>query len=443
MSESSTTGAADRHPTPAPPAPTLPTATPPAAPTRWRRRLTERLPAPGAARLIVLASLVTSIGLGLYISGSAVFFVRSVGLSPTQVGLGLSVAGLAGLALGVPVGHLADRHGPREVTIAMVALQAVLLVTATQVTSFWPFLLVITALGVAESGGDVGRQAVLSGLIGPDQRVAVSAYSRAVFNGGFSLGVLAAGLAIAADTRAAYTALMLGNAATALLACGLYLRLPRLPGTGGRKDAPSGLTALRDLPYQAMAQVSGLIMLGDIVLTVGVPLWVVSHTDAPRPAASWLIGVNTLLVMVFQVRAARGAETLAGATRRHRWAFLSLAASCALTAVTDRLPTWPAVAALAVSVGLLTLGELWGQSARWTVRYDLADPDAQGQYGGAFQLGTTLPRVLGPLLVTGLTDRLAGVGWLVTGSVFALGFLLFPATMRWAERTRSTYTGRT
>ncbi|WP_286158611.1 MFS transporter [Streptomyces sp. TLI_053] len=294
-----------------------------------------------------------------------------------------------------------------------------------------------------EIAADVGRQAILSALIGPEQRVTVSAYSRAVFNGGFSLGVLAAGLAVAADTRAAYTALMLGNAGTALLVCVLYLRLPRIPGTRERKDAPSGLTALRDLPYLAMAQVSGIVMLGDILLTVGLPLWVVSHTHAPRPAASWLIGVNTLLVMVFQVRAARGADTLAGATRLHRWAFLGLAASCALASATDRLPTWLAVAVLACSVALLTLGELWGNSARWTLRYDLADPGAQGQYGGAFQLGTALPRVLGPLMVTALTDRLAWLGWLLVGAVFLLGYLLFPATMRWTERTRPVYTART
>ena len=86
------------------------------------------------------------------------------------------------------------------------------------------------------------------------------------------------------DTQAAYTSLMLGNAATAVnRCCLLYLRMPRVPGTRRTKDAASGLTAVRDLPYLAMSLVSGLIMLGDIILTVGMPLWVVTHTQAPRP----------------------------------------------------------------------------------------------------------------------------------------------------------------
>ncbi|MCJ1676073.1 hypothetical protein MTF65_01580 [Streptomyces sp. APSN-46.1] len=225
---------------------------------------------------------------------------------------------------------------------------------------------------MAESGADVGRQAILSGLIPPEQRVTVSAYSRAVFNGGFSLGVLAAGLAMSIDTQAAYTSLMLGNAATAVTGGLLYLRMPRIPGTRRTKDAASGRTAVRDLPYLAMSLVSGTIMLGDIILTVGMPLWVVTHTQAPRPAAAWLIGINTLMVMLLQVRTARGADSLAGAKRLHGWALLSLAASCVLAALTGSLPTWPAVALLALVTVLLTLGELWGNSARWTLRYDLA-----------------------------------------------------------------------
>ncbi|WP_431783457.1 MFS transporter [Streptomyces chumphonensis] len=400
------------------------------------RRLARLLPEPGPARLIVLVSLIGSIGLGLYISGSAVYFVRSVGLSPTEVGFGLSAAGLAGLALGVPIGHLADRYGPREVTLSLVALQAVLLVSATQVTSFAGFLVVIVGLGVAESGADVGRQAVLSGLVRPDQRVAVSAYSRAVFNGGFSVGVLAAGVAISVDTQAAYASLMLGNAATALVGCLLYLRMPRVSGSARTKDSASGLTALRDLPYLTMSLVSGIMMLGDVILTIGLPLWLVTHTEAPRAAAAWLIGINTVMVMLLQVRMARGADHLAGAKRLHNWGFLAIMAACLLAAPSGSLSTWPALAMLALTTVSLTLGELWGQSARWNLRYDLALATAQGQYGGVFQLGTALPKVFGPLMVTALTDGLGGTGWLLIGAVLGVATLFSPMTLRWAERTR-------
>ena len=405
---------------------------------RLIRRFTAWLPEPGPIRIIVLISLISSVGMGLFMSGSAVYFVRSVGLSPTQVGVGLSCGGMAGLALGVPIGHLADSYGPRLVTRALTAVLAVLLVAATQVHSYGPVLAILCLLGVVEAGTDVGRGAIISALVGAQDRVRVSAYSRSVFNAGFSLGVLAAGVAIGVDTRPAYLSLMLGNALTAIACWLLYSRLPRIPGNRDGDDKPSITLALRDLPYVAVAQVTGMTRLCATILTVGLPLWVVEHTDAPRPLAAWLIAINTLLVMALQVRAARGATTVTAVARMQLYAFVALMLACLAAAFTGNLGRWPAVALLVVLTVLLTMGELWGESARWLLRYELAPDSAQGQYGGVFQLGTALPTVAGPAMVTALTDHLTVVGWLVMGAVFAAGAALTRPSIAWAQRTRTS-----
>lgn len=404
---------------------------------RFARRFTAWLPEPGPIRTIVLVSLVSSVGMGLYLSGSALYFVRCVGLSATQVGVGLSCGGIAGLVLGVPIGHLADSYGPRLVTRALTALLAVLLLAATQVHSFGTVLVVLSLLGVVEAGADIGRSAIISALVASQDRVRVSAYSRSVFNAGFSLGVLAAGVAIGVDSRPAYLSLMLGNALTAVCCWLLYSRLPRIPGNRADEDAPSMTRALRDLPYVAVAQVTGVTRLGSTVLTVGLPLWVAGHTAAPRPLAAWLIGVNTLLVVALQVRAARGATTVTAVTRLQLYAFASLTLACAGAAFTGNLARWPAVALLVVVTVLVTLGELWGESSRWLLRYELAPDAAQGQYGGVFQLGTALPTVAGPAMVTALTDHLTVTGWLVIGAVFAAGAALTRPSILWAQRTRT------
>jgi hypothetical protein len=407
--------------------------------TDWRERARRALPEPGPVRLIVTVSLISSVGFGLYLSGSAVYFVRSVGLDPVQVGAGLSAAGLAGLPFGILVGRLADRFGSRDVTLALCAAQAGLLVAATQVRSFGAFLVVIVLLGGTESGTDVGRQAIISAVLEGADRVRVSAYSRSVFNAGFTLGVLAAGIAIGVDTRPGYLLLLLGNAATAAAVSLLYLRLPRLPGSRSER---AGWSALRDLPYVLVAQTSGLTRLGGTVLTIGLPIWVVTHTEAPRPVAAWLIGVNTVLVVLLQVRASRGASTVAGATRLQCWSFVALALTCLAAGLSGLVPRWPAVALLVLAALLVTLGELWGESARWLLRYEMAAPSAQGEYGGVFQLGTAVPAVAGPALVTALPDRLALAGWLGIAAVFLVGWVLTRPAVRWAERTRDAYFAR-
>jgi MFS family permease len=73
----------------------------------------------GAQRIIVFSGLVDALGTGLFLAVSTLFFVNQVGLSATQVGLGLSVAGAVGFFASVPVGSLGDRFSARNVLIAL------------------------------------------------------------------------------------------------------------------------------------------------------------------------------------------------------------------------------------------------------------------------------------------------------------------------------------
>ncbi len=398
-------------------------------------RLQKLLPPAGPGRLIALAALIASAGFGLYAVGSAIYFVESAGLSVAEVGLGLGVAALIAFPLGVPLGHLADRVGPREVAVGVAVLQAVLLTAATQVTSFWTYLLVIIPLGIAEAGGNVVRSALITGVMGREGRVALSAYLRSLFNAGMTLGIGAAGLAIAWNTRSGYAALMLGNAATACLVAVLYLRLPRVPG---RPAAAKGTrkAAVRDVPYLLVGQIAGLLGIAERILAIGLPLWVLRHTSAPRGLAAWLVGINTVLVVLLQVRATRRANTLDGAAQLQTWGFAAMSAACVIAGLSGGLDPWLASAVLVAAVALLSLGEIWTAGAGWALRYELAPEGAQGQYGGAFQLGNLLPAAVGPAMVALLTDEWGLGGWLVLAGVFLVGLLASGPAIAWARRTR-------
>ncbi|MFI9154622.1 MFS transporter [Streptomyces sp. NPDC053367] len=402
----------------------------------WSARL---IPPAGPGRILYLCSAVAGLGGGLYLSAAAVYFVRHVGLTPGQVGLGLSLAGIASLPLNVPIGHLADRYGPREVTAALAFAKMLLLVGAAFVASFPAYLLVIGLIGVTESGGQVTRSALISGVMSREERVSLSAHLRSVLNAGFTLGTLGGGLALAADTKPAYLSLIWVNAAAMGVATLLYLRLPRVPGVRGDGTAARAerWAALRDLPYIAVAQVAGLGRIGPVIVTVGLPVWLVTRTEAPRPLAAWLLGINTVIVVFLQVWAARGADTVAGAARLQHLTYLVLAAGCLVTAVTSGLSAPLAACALGGAAVLYALGEIWGQSGRWGLRYELAPDDAQGQYGGVFAAGETVAVIVGPVLVTTLPQQLGGPGWALLAGLFAVGLCLTGPSVRWAERTRA------
>ncbi|MBV1850609.1 MFS transporter [Catellatospora tritici] len=404
------------------------TTSPGAAP----RRL---LPAPGPARVLVLLSLLGSLGLGLYQAGSAVYFVRFVGLTTAQVGLGLGAAGLVGLVGGVAIGGLADRVGARRVACTAAFAKAVPLLYATQISGFGGFLTVVTMLGLAESAWVVANDALVAHTMAGTSRVRVSAQLRSVFNIGLTLGGLGAGVALSVGTRAAYLALVGAYVVTSLAEGLVCLRMPA--------DRPRPPTvphvrtgrALRDVPYLAVACHSNLTTLGDIILTIGIPLWIVTATRAPAATAAVLIALNSVLVVFLQVWATAGVRSTATAARVQTRALGTFMLCCTLIGLAATVTRGPAIALLTAGALALTAGEMWGQAARWELRYGLAAPEAQAEYGATFRLGLILPRSVGPLLVTAAIG--AGVlGWLLLAALFGLGIAVNRALVDWAVRTR-------
>ncbi|CAM5278071.1 MFS transporter [Streptomyces spiroverticillatus] len=398
--------------------------------------LSKLLPEPGPGRLLVLCTAVASLGNGLYMTGGAVYFVRVVNLTPGQVGIGLSAAGVIALLLGVPIGYLADRFGPRGMTAALALCKAAMLISAVFVQSFTTYLVIAALLGAAEQGGHVARGALVSGVMGREGRVKLSAYMRSVFNGGFAIASLAAGLVIAVDSPDLYLSLFWGNAAAMALVATLYMRLPHVPRQPRQPRPKRSPSAVRDLPYITVAQVSGLARIGPTALALGLPLWLVTHTEAPRALAAWLMLVNTLMVVFLQVYVARGADTVPGASRLQRWTFLVLAVACIVAGCSAGLPGWAAASVLVIATVFFTFGEIWGEAARWGLRYELAPDNAQGQYGGVFATGDALAVIAGPALVTTLPDRFGLAGWLSLAALFTVSLAVAGPAVRWAARTR-------
>src|SRR5262249_9656406 len=198
----------------------------------------------------------------------------------------------------------------------------------------------------------------------------------------------------------------------------LLLRLPQARPTTGGHPHQRTRSALRDLPYLLAAQVSGLTRLGDTVLTVGIPLWVVARTAAPRGLAAWLLIANTLLIVTAQAGVTRRASSPVGAGQIQRWAFAALALACLVISPSGRLAEWAAAGVLLAGTVLLTFGEMWGEGAWWSLRYTLAPDHAQGAYGGVVALGQAVPNVLGPVLVTSLAIGLGARGWVILAAIF-------------------------
>ncbi|MFE7836955.1 hypothetical protein ACFU53_13165 [Streptomyces sp. NPDC057474] len=89
------------------------------------------------------------------------YFTQAVHLPADRVGLGLGLAGLVALALGVTVGHLADTYGARGVYTLTLAVQALATAGFVLADSFWPFVLAVCAAAGAKTAGTAARSPLI------------------------------------------------------------------------------------------------------------------------------------------------------------------------------------------------------------------------------------------------------------------------------------------
>ena len=392
----------------------------------------------------------------MFLTVSVLFFTRFAGLAAGSVALGLSLAGLAAMIGAVPLGSLGDRFGHRRVWVLVTVVQAVVYAAYPFVRTFGEFVTLAAVASLAEVGGSPLRAGYLSRIAG-QQRVRARAYNQAVSSAGWALGALAAGVALGVGTRAAYVSLVLADAASFAIAAVILLTLPAAPPArplpaGPADDGPAGTAAagsgspsrqaraarprpvLRDLRYLTVCVLNGLLMTYGAILTVGLPLWIVRRTHAPAWTVAATFLASTLLVVTLQVRASRGTDTVHGAVRGVRRSGALLLAACLVLASTRALPAPAAIIVLGAGSVLLTLGEVLQQAGGWSLSYGLAPEDRQGEYLGAFAMGTRIYDSLGPILVTSLILGLGQLGWALLGLMYAGLALGLSAAAHWASR---------
>jgi hypothetical protein len=288
---------------------------------------------------------------------------------------------------------------------------------------------------VADAGARGARGAIIGSALPADQRVRTRAYLRAVTNLGISIGALIAGVGLAVDRPGAYLALILGDAATYVIAAAVATRLPALPPAPVVPGQPR-LIVLRDRSFLVCTVLDGLMSIHFDILTFALPLWIASRTSAPAWLVAVLFLVNTSVIVLLQVRASRGTDTLAGAGRTSRRAGLLIALACLLFSASAGVGTGLAVALLLAGALAHVLGELSQSAAGWGISFGLAPAHAQGQYQGAYAMGMQLGRLLAPTVLTALALGLGRLGWVLLALVFAGVGALVPPVVRWADRQR-------
>jgi hypothetical protein len=407
--------------------------------TRSSQLLDDLVPERGPKRVFAAATLASAFGFGLIMTSSALYFTRVVHLSTGKVGVGLSVAGVLGLVAGVPAGDLADRYGPREVLRGAMVVQFLTTISYVLIRNFPGFLIVVT-LDMLAFTASMAAEGALNRRVGGEEATRFRASLRAVANLGVCFGSVGCGIAVQIDTPASYRALIITNALTFLVGAALISRLPHYEPLPKDASGPRW-GALRDRPFIAYTAVSGAMSIQFGVLMFLLPLWLVTHTNAPRWGIGLFTVLNTVLCVLFQVRVGNSVHTTrqGGAALRRSGAIFLL--SCAAYGLTAGLPGWAALLLMAAATAVHTYGELWFSASTFTLDINLAPANAHGQYQGVVGIGFGAGQAAAPGILIGLCLGLGRAGWFGLGIAFALLGLAAPAVTSWAERTRADVPG--
>jgi MFS family permease len=333
-------------------------------------------------------------------------------------------------------GALADRRGPREMLRLSQLVLAAAAFSYLFIHTFAGFL-IVAIVDVSATSSSLAADGALLRRVGGEEAVAFRARAQAVINLGISLGVVGTGVAVQINTPAAYRALFLVHGVTCVADVVALSRLPKFePLPGAHEGSP--LAALRDKAFVGYTVLSGLMFMQYFVPIFLLPLWIVYHTHAPRWTVSLIMLINTVLVVLFQVRIGKRVITVRQGGAALRRAGVVFLFSCSVMGLATGIPALAAFAVLAVAVALHTYGELWHASASFALEYGLAPAHAQGQYQGLIGVGNGVGQAAAPVVLIGIFLSLGRLGFILLGVCFALLGQLGPLVARWGERTRPT-----
>ncbi|WP_026540943.1 MFS transporter [Paenarthrobacter nicotinovorans] len=373
-------------------------------------------------RILASAILVATVGRGIFLTLTVLYFSRFVGLSAVEIAVILSVSSGVGVATSYIGGRLADRFSARRLLVGMVAIEGLAIATYTFAANFSTAVVIACIAVGVNRGANATRSAIIARAFEGPNRVNARAVLRTVTNLGIALGGMIAGLALLAGTAEAFRAMMIGAGVVYLLSA---LHLRRLPT---RVDAPRHdpasplpqrrVSPFRDRRYLVLTVLSGIFGMQFGLAEMGVPLWISQDTSAPDVLISVILVINTLCVVLLQVPLSRGTHDPRRAGKIVMTGGVLMAVACALYATAGGVPVVAAVSLLCGAALLHSFAEILSQAGAWGLSFELADPLQAGAYQGMFGMGSALGAMLAPLAVTATVVEHGALGWGILGAVF-------------------------
>lgn len=372
---------------------------------------------------IYLVESADAVGLGMYLSLSVIFLVSAVDLSNREVGLVLGASGVASLLGAVPIARAAERIGLRRSLTVLFLVRAASFAALANVSTFGAVLGVSLVAGLLSRGiGPLIESSMLS-LQRGDEADSVNSLARlrTLRNAGMALGALPAGWAIAVDSRGAFQLILALASGLFLISAVLCQGFPT-GRPGASKDDDSSLPPIevtRNIPFLWVTVLFSALALSGLLFAIGLPLWIVQETDAPRWSVTVCQLLNTILVVLLQVRVSRGSEKPERAKLLMLFGGVLSACGSLVVVLAGRFEAGPALAVVVLSAVLFTLAELAIVVGCTGAALLHIPVNRRTEYLAAFNVGFGVATVIGPIVISSAI-MWGAWSWVAWAAFFAL-----------------------
>lgn len=357
---------------------------------------------------------------------ATLYFVSIAEFPAAQVAGVLSVAAFFGLISPVPLGRAADRFGAAGTYVTLMSLRGIGYAGYVLVHSLAAYAILTCAIYMVDRACSPLLQVIVSNIVAEAERTRSLASIRAVRNIGLTGGLLLAGLVLALNSTIAFNIVFVINGLSYGVIAAMVLWAERLSPhppsakAAGKAPANSATPPLRNPRFMIFTLANGILMLYDSMILVLLPIWIVQRTNLPMALLSALLVVNTMLTIAMQLFAAHFVSTLNSSLRMVRSTALAMIVACTLFALAEQVPVWISALAAIGAMLALTVAENIHQVASWELSFAMSPAAARARYLGAFSMGLTTQKIVGPVLLVSVLLPLQSWAWAAIAAVFTI-----------------------
>ncbi|HEY9087293.1 MAG TPA: MFS transporter [Anaerolineaceae bacterium] len=379
---------------------------------------------------LIFGMLVSTTGMGMIWPFLTIYLRQTLNLPLATITSLLMLDSIMSVIATVIAGPVADRFGRKWVMVISLAMVGVIYLVMSSATSLSLFAVLMALRGAFMPLYRIGADSMVADMIPNEQRVDAYSISRTVNNIGIALGPTAGGFVTGSSYTLAFFIAAICLAAFAIFIT--FLMRETLPDEVRAHPAPLRANVyndvIKDRYFVSFVASFTLVSMGASSVFTLLTAYMKDNFGILERYSGFVMAVNALMVIFFQYAVTR-------VTRRHPPVAVMIVGGLLYAAGIGGMAFGRTFPHFAVSMAVMTLGELVLMPTSTTYAANLAPAAQRARYMSFYNLGWGISHGFGPVVAGVLNDSISPAAMWWGGMAWSLlGALMFVVLRRRQKR---------